>query len=71
MVVQGPSPVCAIDVLQCALASCGVNMELEEVECIVANLIHLKYIRGYMAFKKDKTFLIVSQKEPFPPIFSQ
>lgn len=36
--------------------------------CLVLHSTSQQFIRGYMAFKKDKTFLIVSQKEPFPPL---
>ena len=60
--------VCSLDIFQCALRAAKVDMSAEEVECIVANLIHLKFVRGYMAIQKDKTFVILSAKDPFPNI---
>ena len=64
---KGP-PVIPLDVLGQGLALCKVEMEMEEIECIVANLVFQKYIRGYMAHKKDKTFLILSKNNPFPKL---
>ncbi len=61
----GPS-VCSLAALQSALRACAVELEIEEVECIVANLIYLKLVRGYMAIQHGKTFCILSQKDPFP-----
>lgn len=71
LVAPGSSPVLTVDVLQCSLRACGVLMETEEVECIVANLIHRKFVKGYMACRKDKTFVIFSQKDAFPAMEPQ
>jgi hypothetical protein len=42
------------------------EVDQEEVECIVANLIHQQFIKGYIAHKQQ--VLVVSKKEPFPSI---
>ena len=42
----------------------GEDIDLDEVECILANLIFQKKIAGYISHTKH--FLIVSKKEPFP-----
>lgn len=65
----GPA-VCPLDALQSALRASHVEMDLEEVECVVANLIAGKLVRGYMATQKDRMFVIFSQKEAFPIVSS-
>eukprot|EP00041_Stephanoeca_diplocostata_P000710 m.16337 g.16337 ORF g.16337 m.16337 type:complete len:399 (-) comp10954_c0_seq2:2165-3361(-) len=40
------------------------DVDIDEIECIVANLIHQKYIKGYISHGQRK--LVVSKKEPFP-----
>ena len=37
---------------------------MDEAECIVANLIHKKYIKGYISHAQRK--LVVSKKDAFP-----
>lgn len=64
----GKPSVCNLAALQTALQVAGSPMELEEVECVIANLIYNSLVRGYMATQRDSTFLILSQKEPFPKI---
>eukprot|EP01027_Heterolobosea_sp_BB2_P015078 GEZU01021608.1.p2 GENE.GEZU01021608.1~~GEZU01021608.1.p2 ORF type:complete len:131 (-),score=67.13 GEZU01021608.1:227-619(-) len=53
---------------QCIRSMMGLaDIDVEEIECIVAGLIYQGYIRGYIAH--EKKFLIVSTKanyEPFP-----
>jgi hypothetical protein len=39
-------------------------IDLDEVECILANLIFKQYIRGYLSH--EKRILVLSKKEPFP-----
>lgn len=65
----GPS-VCSLTALQSALSACEVALDLDEVECIVANLIFLKLVRGYLAIQNNRSFCILSQKEPFPSLAS-
>lgn len=42
----------------------GMPIDLDEVECILANLIFKQYIRGYLSH--EKRILVLSKKEPFP-----
>ncbi|KAL9190997.1 hypothetical protein ACHAXT_000703 [Thalassiosira profunda] len=42
----------------------GMPIDLDEVECILANLIFKQYIRGYLSH--EKRVLVLSKKEPFP-----
>ena len=42
-------------------------MEIDEVECIVANLIYRKYIKGYIA-KRTTSAIKVDKETPFPPL---
>ena len=41
-------------------------MDLDEVECIVANLIAQKQIKGYIAHAQAT--LVLSKLDPFPPL---
>jgi hypothetical protein len=47
-----------------ALKWMGAETELDEIECIVANLIYQNKIKGYISH--EKRFLIVSKADPFP-----
>mmetsp|Transcript_24249 Transcript_24249/g.27699 ORF Transcript_24249/g.27699 Transcript_24249/m.27699 type:complete len:281 (-) Transcript_24249:85-927(-) len=42
----------------------GLDIDLDEVECILANLIFKKYVRGYISH--SKRVLVLSKKDPFP-----
>lgn len=42
----------------------GMEIDLDEVECILANLIFRGYVRGYISH--SKRILVLSKKEPFP-----
>ncbi len=42
------------------------DVDLEEVECIVANLIFQKQIKGYIAH--EKKILVVSKTDAFPSV---
>ncbi|KAK4529610.1 hypothetical protein CCYA_CCYA02G0467 [Cyanidiococcus yangmingshanensis] len=50
--------------LQCVLPN--PQPVLEEVECIVANLIYRGYIRGYISHQKK--YLVTSAKDAFPAV---
>ena len=52
--------------LQAGLAASGVKMDIAEVECIVANLVAGKYIRGYLSHKPP--FLVVAKEKAFRPL---
>ena len=47
-----------------ALEWMGQITELDEVECVLTNLIYQNKIKGYISH--EKRFLIVSKTEPFP-----
>merc|ERR1712157_319382 len=40
------------------------KMDLDEIECILANLIYRGYIRGYISH--SKRILVLSKSNPFP-----
>lgn len=42
----------------------GMPLDLDEIECILANLIYRGYIRGYIAH--TKRMLVLSKRDPFP-----
>ena len=47
-----------------ALAWLGTPMDLDEIECILANLIYRGYVRGYLSH--TKRILVLSKRDPFP-----
>lgn len=47
-----------------ALSWLGVDMEADEVECVLANLVFQGKIKGYLSH--EKRTLIVSKADPFP-----
>ena len=47
-----------------ALKWLGMPIDLDEVECILANLIFRGYIRGYLSHAKR--VLVLSKRDPFP-----
>ena len=44
----------------------GMPIDLDEVECILANLIFRGYVRGYLSHAKR--VLVLSKRDPFPVI---
>lgn len=42
----------------------GMPIDLDEVECILANLIFRGYVRGYISH--SKRVLVLSKRDPFP-----
>ena len=46
-----------------------MDMDEDDVECAVANLIHKKYVKGYISHKSQT--VVLSKVEPFPPISAQ
>jgi hypothetical protein len=53
-----------LSVLESALAWLGEELEMDEIECILANLIYQGKIKGYLSHEKQT--LIVSKADPFP-----
>ena len=39
---------------------------MDEVECLAANLIFRKYVRGYLSHKSK--VMVVAKADPFPPL---
>ena len=46
------------------LHNMGEEVDLDEIECILANLIYMGRIKGYLSH--EKRVLVVSKKDPFP-----
>lgn len=51
---------------QTALNFTDYEVEMDEVECIAANLIARKYVKGYISHKAK--VMVVAKNEPFPPL---
>lgn len=49
-----------------ALAWCGAGMDIDEVECVVANLIFRKLIKGYVSHKSR--VVVLAKTGAFPPL---
>ncbi|KAI1320450.1 COP9 signalosome (CSN) subunit [Mortierella claussenii] len=62
----GASSKVDIRLFQTALAFVGVTADLDEVECMLANMIYKKYIRGYIS--QEKRVLVLSKGNPFPSL---
>lgn len=43
-----------------------MGMDEDDVECAVANLIHKKYVKGYISHKNQ--MLVLSKADPFPAV---
>jgi hypothetical protein len=52
--------------LQAALAAQGVEKDADEVECVLANLIFSRYVKGYIAHRARVA--VLSKADPFPPL---
>ena len=48
------------------LAAIGIDMDTDEIECIVANLIYSGYIKGYIAHQHGK--VVLSKENAFPSL---
>lgn len=51
---------------QDALRLLGCDMDMDEVECVAANLIFRKYVKGYISHRNK--VMVVAKSEPFPPL---
>ena len=52
---------------QRALRWCGVDdVDIDEVECVVSNLIFRKFVKGYISHKNR--VVVLSKADPFPPL---
>ena len=48
------------------LGATGVEMDIDEIECMLANLIYKGYVKGYLSHQHSK--LVLSKGKPFPPL---
>ena len=64
--VSGCVPAPGAGKLQRALAWQGVEMDMDEVECVMANLIFRNFVKGYIAHKS--LVVVISKLSPFPPL---
>jgi hypothetical protein len=55
-----------ISLFQRALSWLGVDMDLDECECVLANLIYRKYVKGYLSHKAR--VVVLSKASPFPKL---
>lgn len=55
-----------LPLLQAGLRGVGCDMSMEEVECVAANLIHRKLIRGYLSHKPP--VLVLAKTDAFKPL---
>lgn len=55
-----------LDKVRIALLLCQKEMDMDEIECVVANLIYCNYIKGYISHKVG--YLVLSKKDPFPQL---
>lgn len=51
-----------------ALKVAGVDIDMDEIECIAANLIARKYVKGYISHKLK--VMVVHKTQPFPNLSS-
>lgn len=56
---------CAVK-FQAALAWQGLEMDMDGVECIVANLIYRKFVKGYISHQHKVA--VLSKIDAFPPM---
>lgn len=59
-------PHARVEYFQAALKWQGQDASYDEVECIVANLIFQKYIKGYISHKLRT--VVLSKQDAFPPL---
>ena len=58
----------ALRKFQIALEWCGADVDADEVECIVANLIFRKFVKGYISHKNK--VVVLSKTDAFPSLKS-
>jgi len=53
-----------LTMIQATFKWLGTPMELDDIECILANMIYRGIVRGYIAH--TKRYLVLSKRDPFP-----
>uniref|UniRef100_A0A7S0JEN6 PCI domain-containing protein n=1 Tax=Calcidiscus leptoporus TaxID=127549 RepID=A0A7S0JEN6_9EUKA len=56
----------SISKFRACLSATGVEMDSDEIECLLANLVYSGYIKGYISHQHGK--LVVSKGNAFPPV---
>jgi hypothetical protein len=64
--LQGKADKISLKMATTLLTNLGIEMDIDELECILANLIYQGMIKGYLAHAHS--YLVVSLKNTFPPI---
>jgi hypothetical protein len=62
----GKSNQVALAKFQRALEWCGISVDIDEVECIIANLIFRKFVKGYISHKNR--VVVLSKTDAFPSL---
>jgi hypothetical protein len=44
----------------------GIDVAVEEAECIIANMIYRGYVKGYISHEKQ--MVVLAAKDPFPSL---
>lgn len=55
-----------IQSIQISLKLCGVDVDMDEVECLVANLIAKNLLKGYISH--ERSTIVLSKENPFPSV---
>lgn len=55
-----------LGLFQKALRWQGLDLDMDEVECVTANLIYKKYVKGYISHKNQ--VVVLSKLAPYPPL---
>ncbi len=53
-----------LDVLHAALRAVGGGLDDDHLECVLANLVHSKAMKGYVA--QGKAVVLMKKGDPFP-----
>ena len=62
--LEGGGSLLKLEKVEAAFHMVGESMSLDEIECIIANLIYNQYIKGYISH--EKRTLVLSKNDPFP-----
>lgn len=57
-----------LSMFETALKVAGMDIDMDEIECIAANLISRKYVKGYISHKLK--VMVVHKTQPFPDLGS-
>lgn len=63
--ITDQNKIALVDIVK-AWKVCGIEADLDSVECVLASLICKGYLKGYISHKIG--YLVLSKKSPFPPV---